>query len=221
MNKVLLMFLTLAGTTVFGQFEIENYKIKNDSVKATIYSNEKEWVYNGKACITDWKSGEGECTDKYGKYQITVEGEKQLEVYKNGNVRREITTKKKVIYGPMIIYNPKTGKLFAKFFFDKGKLYNAKFFDENGKERDNGGFIDGNGNLNFYRFTGTVSKVVEFKEGQANGTCSYYYSNGNVLANGTYKFGRPDGYWREYNKTGKEVQITKMAMGLVVKTESK
>jgi len=100
-------------------------------------------------------------------------------------------------------------------------LYNAKYYDNEGKLRNNGDFLDGNGNLNFYRFSGSIAKVVEFKDGQASGTCSYYYSNGNVLATGTYKFGRPDGYWREYNQTGKEVQITKMAMGLVVKTETK
>ncbi len=176
------------------------------------------------SCPNDWgiyKTGEGGCSDEYGKYQVSMEGEKQLEVYKNGNVRREITIKKNFVYGPMIIYNPKNGKLFAKFIFDKGKLYNAFFYDENGKEINNGGFKNGNGNLNFYRFSGSIAKVVEFKEGQANDTCSYYYSNGNVLATGTYKFGRPNGYWREYNQSGKEVQITKMAMGLVVTTESK
>lgn len=221
LKSILLIGLSVITIQGFAQYEIEDYKIKNDTVKAIVYSQESEWLYNSRACITDWESGEGECTDNYGKYQISVEHKRQLEVYKNGNVRREVTIKKKVVYGPMLMYHPVTGKLFAKFIFDKGKLFNAKFFDSEGKERDNGGFQDGTGNLNFYRFTGSIAKVVEFKEGQANGICSYYYSNGNVLATGTYKFGRPDGYWREYNRTGKEVQITKMAMGLVVKTETK
>lgn len=216
-----LAFCVIVSINTYAQFEIEDYKIKNDLVKSLVFSTEEEWVYNSKACITDWQSGEGECTDNYGKYQITVEGSKKLEVYKNGQPRREITFEKKVINGPIIIYNPKTGKTFAKLVFKTGKLFNASFFNDKGQELDNGGFKDGSGNLNFYRFTGSKLKVVEFKDGQPNGICSYYYSNGSVLATGTYKFGRPDGYWREYNQTGKEVQITKMAMGLVMKTESK
>lgn len=221
MKAILGIIISIYSLNISAQFEIENYKIKNDLVKSLVYSTEEEWIYNRKACITDWKSGEGECSDNYGKYQITVEGKKQLEIYKNGQPRREITYVDKVIAGPVIIYNPKNGKIFAKFYFEKGKLHNASFFSNNGELMDNGGFKDGSGNLTFYRFTGSKMKVVEFKNGQANGSCSYYYSSGNVLATGSYKYGRPDGYWREYNQTGKEVQITKMAMGLVVKTESK
>lgn len=221
MKSLFTCFLLSFSFSSFGQFELENYKIKNDQVKSLVYSIEEEWIYNSKACITDWKTGEGECSDNYGKYQIAVEGEKKLEVYKNGSPRREITFDKKVISGPVIIYNPKNGKRFAQFTYQGGKLFNASFYNEKGEELNNGGFKDGSGNLTYYRFTGSKLKVVAFKDGQASGICSYYYSNGNVLATGSYKFGRPNGYWREYNQTGKEVQITKMAMGLVVKTESK
>lgn len=222
MSRLIIFLLLLSSANLLkAQYKFENYRIQNDTVKSIVFSIEKEWLYNHKACITDWKSNEGECTDQYGKYSITKEGNSYLEVYKNGNVRREIKMNNKVVDGAMLVYNPKTGKLFAKFVYDEGKLFNVSYYNELGAEIDNGGFKDGNGILNFYRFTGSLSKVIEFNDGQPNGVASYYYSSGTVLATGAYKFGRPDGYWREYGRTGKEVQITKMAMGVLVKTESK
>lgn len=222
MKSVAIVLLLLTSTTLLkAQFKFENYRIQNDTVKSIVFSIENEWLYNHKACITDWKTNEGECTDQYGKYSITKEGDRYLEVYKNGNVRREIKMNGKVIDGAMLVYNPKTGKLFAKFIYDQGKLFNVFYFNEDGSDITNGGFKDGDGILNFYRFTGSLAKVIEFGSGQPDGVASYYYSSGTILATGVYKYGRPDGYWREYSRAGKEVQITKMAMGVLVKTESK
>lgn len=204
-----------------GQYDIEIYKLKNDSVKHFVYSSPSEMLVNSRSCITDWKTGVGECKDKYGGYEISKEGENIIEIYKSGITRREINIKDKVKKGKTIVYHPKTGDKFAELYYDSGKLWNVKYFNDKGVELNNGGFTDGEGILKIYRFTNTVSQEIEYTKGQPFGSTTYYYSTGKIMASGSYKYGRPDGYWREYDTTGKEVQLTKMSMGLLVKTESK
>jgi antitoxin component YwqK of YwqJK toxin-antitoxin module len=221
MKNITTTIALLLSTFGFSQYDIEIYRIKNDSVKSYVYNSLDEIIRNSRSCITDWSSGEGECKDRYGAYIIEKEGEKILEVYKNGNMRREVSIRKKVREGLTIIYHPISGIKFSELYYSAGKLWNVKYFDSNGEVISNGDFIDGTGILTFYRFSGTVAQELEYKKGQPNGSCTYYYSSKKVMESGSYKFGRPDGYWREYNTSGIEVQIAKMAMGLLVKTTQK
>ena len=221
MKNIITVIALLFSSIAFSQYDIEVYRIKNDSVKSYVYNSLNEIIRNSRSCITDWASGEGSCNDRYGTYTIEKEGENKLEVYKNGNMRREVSIKKKVREGLTIIYNPTTGSKFAEMFYSAGKLWNVKYFDVKGELVNNGDFLDGTGILKIYRFTGTVCQEIEYKSGQPNGSCTYYYSLKKIMASGSYRFGRPDGYWREYNVNGIEVQVTKMAMGLLVKTTQK
>lgn len=221
MKNLLTVISVFVLSIVNGQYDIEVYKLKNDSVKHFVYSSFDEMLVNSRSCITDWSTGEGECKDKFGTYNISRQGESFIEVYKSGVTRREINIEDKVKKGKTLVYHPTTGAKFAEFYYDSGKLWNVKYFDSKGAIVNNGGFLNGEGILKIYRFSGSVSQEIEYAKGQPNGSSTYYYSTGRIMASGSHKFGRPNGYWREYNTTGKEVQLTKMSMGLLIKTESK
>ena len=215
------LLLYLLPLLAVGQYDFEDYKFQNDSIMEYVYRSPNNMVYNDRACITDVKTQEGECKDMYGKYTITREQDKLIEVYKNGTMRREVQFDQKVRTGLTTIYHPIIGYKFAEFNYKEGKLWNVTYFNQDGVVLDNGGFKDGAGNLNYFRFTGELQKTVAYQNGVASGNCSYYYADGKIMATGSYKYGRPDGWWREFNREGKEVQLTKMAMGILVKTEHK
>lgn len=95
-----------------------------------------------------------------------------------------------------------SGAVWEKLLYEKGKLKSALLMrDAVHNPLDAGDFIDGSGMLKRYRPDGSLFSEIQYKNGERHGR-AWYYRNGKIAANGSFRNNLKVGTWKFYNEAG-------------------
>ena len=155
----------------------------------------------------------------YQKGDITGE---YFQYFENGNVSQKGNYNKGMVDGKTEEYD-EDSKLTSDYVYDNGRLKEVNFYDKNGKVisstgtrrgaatitfydplggKLSQGFYNKDGNRNgtftYYYPSGKTSQVEEYKDGELNGMLTGYYANGNKKFENQYVKGVQDGYSKNY-----------------------
>ena len=149
-----------------------------------------------------------------------------ISYYTNGKVESKHIFKKGEIDGTSQDFDD-DGTLYSETIFEKGRLRDIKFLDKKGSIISNTTSRKGDATISFYDPNGIkVSEGSYTKDGQADGKFIYYFKNGKISAEasykndllngkktwyypdtkikeeGNYKNGKADGYFINYYENG-------------------
>jgi antitoxin component YwqK of YwqJK toxin-antitoxin module len=116
-----------------------------------------------------------------------------ISYYSNGKVASKRVFKKDEIDGRKEDFDD-DGLLYCETIFEKGRLKDIKFLDKKGTLISNTSSRKGNADISFYGSDGIkVSQGYYSKDGLAEGKFTYYYKNGQISSDGSYKNDLQDG----------------------------
>ncbi len=126
------------------------------------------------------------------------------EYYPNNKVFKELIYTNGYIDSTARIYFA-GGQILLESIFDKGKLINiVQFNNKDGSKVKYGNFHEGKGILKSFYFdtendelSKSVSCIIEFNEGYANGGAVYFDKEGKMAQKGKFKENRKTGLWKK------------------------
>ncbi|GAB4298189.1 MAG: hypothetical protein Kow0068_22140 [Marinilabiliales bacterium] len=93
-----------------------------------------------------------------------------------------------------------------KYYSEDGKTIRAKVFNDSGKLLAKG-YYDSNGKKHgkwwYYYSSGNLKAEGNFVNGKRHGLWKFYYENGNIEQTGKYIYGKPDGQWQWFYENQK------------------
>jgi len=95
-----------------------------------------------------------------------------------------------------------SSSVWEKLLYEKGKLKSVLLMqDPLHNPLDYGDFVEGSGLLKRYRPSGSLFSEIQYKNGERHGR-AWYYRNGKIAANGSFRNNLKVGTWKFYNQAG-------------------
>jgi len=208
MKKLPLIILLIIDFT-YSYCQFPDYQIQNDSIINYLGKHHDEWINARFNCLTEDKHPElSYCSDWNGDFVIKTDSNKIVSTYKIGRIKEESQVTNGKLNGITKMYYFDTGLIFSEIEYKNGLIWNAKFYNKVGALLTQGSFKDGTGLLKYYRQSGSICMISNYKNGILDGKLQYLYSNGKIMVSGQCVTGQMKGTWSEYNINGLEVKKT-------------
>ena len=208
--KKYVIFLLINFSFTISYCQFPDYDIKNDSIVKYLIRNNIEFI-NPRFGGTYEKSKPNilNCSDWNGQFVEKTDTNKMTSTYDDGTLREV----QQFINGRSnrisIMYYAHSKEIFSEIEFKNDLIWNAKFYNKQGKILSQGTFKNGTGLLKYYRQNGTICMISNYKSGLLDGKIQYLYSNGKNMLYGQCLLGKKIGIWKELNIEGVEVTKTK------------
>ncbi len=223
MMKKLLPLLCITSLFLSGCFQEKTTPVRK------YYENGEPKVLGYYLEKTGKKHGEWTYYFENGKLMRTEKYEDGKLISKKGLTRFEKVFEK----GELVWHKPINGVGFVDE--NNKKSGEWKFYDENGKLRQIGSYMDGKreGEWKHYHKNGKLSDIGSYRDGKQeggwkeydesgelrDGEWKRYYENGELLSIGSYKAGKKEGEFKFYRDNGKLLLIFHYRNGERIRTK--